>query len=749
MEQESTPILATCGNEVRAYTLEGKEIPIPEDEVQNNGNPTLIKWYPNGRLLAIAYTNGKIVFHHHEKLQVIGHFNAATETTKDDELDVKASSILSFDVTNGSRFLAAGTNTGKLNIWDMKTGNIVNNFHVKSNNHGNVIDVAFQQTTDARYVACAIDSEIYLYSRASNRLVDTFTVGNSKVTNVAFSPHAVSLLAVTDDSGNLNVWDISRTHASRNGGNGEDSKIDINSTYSRFTSSLGTCSTCLSFTCSKSTVGLLVGNLDKQIRVYDKLLKRCVFSIPCEYPITSIAYCWNDTHVAVGHSNGEISILSVSYIDKSSKTLTHLPSSQNNSSTSLAITSIQFQPKLSAGSDAKTNPLTERLSKRSHSTQNITDSTPFRAAIRANTSPITSTGLLFKTPERSKDDSFPQRRMRDSDLFSPVVRLPQNNSRINEGYQNDSSRAVDYPDDLVIPEFNSTSNGFNTDNNDLPSVVDRRMSDIIPMSSSVQVEPSEYSRYEYTENEVVLDSDAVDELLSPPVPTTSNIEKLEEDNIDDDGDEDDDFIGATKVADESISNGDNSTYETPRISNNLEKKTSLPRGIAFSRMKKSASEVGQRKLTLPPRPPRSSTLPKSTKKVVVDARDTNNEESGEISDISNIEVGGSVTEKQKRTAINQTIPTSERKSSLTTTNLDTTALADTVRQTIIAEMDPIRQDIRADVLNFHTELVLSFSRQTREIEQMFIRQKKEIDELRSEIVKLRKENTEMREMYME
>ena len=723
---------------------------IPEDKFHGNGSPTVVRWYPNGRLLAVAFTSGVIVFHHHERLEVIGHFNAA-ESGRGSEAE-KSPSVLCFDVTSGSRFLAAGTNTGQLNIWDMKTGNIVNNFDVGAT----VGAVAFQQTVDARYVACATGSDVLLYSRASNRLVDTFTVAPTdsdtpgatttqpKVTSLAFSPHAVSLLAVCDDAGNLNVWDISRTHASR--GSSTDSKIDTESTYSRFPSSLGTAATCLSFASTTASIGLLVANLDKQIRVYDKLLKRLLFSISCAAPVTSVAYCWDDTHIAAGHSNGETSIMRISVAEKDAVVVATLPCPEMSADTphSIAVRSLQFQPKVSAGSDLKTNPLTERLAKRSHSSSNITDSTPFRAAIRANTSPSPSvmTGMLLKTPERAKDDSFPQRRPRDSDIFSPVVRLPRHEYADEAKSMAENTPVGEYTDDLLIPEFNTARNGYSHETNGMPSVVDRRMSDIIPTASSVPVERSEYSRFEYNENDEILDSDAVDELLSPTVPEAGA------DREDDEVDDDDYLVGATKVSDEPMGNGDSFARETPQ----MEKKTSLPRGVAFSKMRKSASEIGQRNLALPPRPPRSSTLPKSAKKPEI--RETA-DETTENDDVPEKRANNSFTTPRREVGrglpltTNLTIPSLDRKNSSATSGVDVSALADVVRQTIIAEMDPVRQDIRADVLNFHTELVLSFSRQTREIEQMFIRQKKEIDELKQEVASLRKENAEMREMYME
>lgn len=77
-----------------------------------------------------------VVFHHQETMEAFGHVNAAGGT--------KHSSITCVDVTSGSRFLAVGTDSDALNIWDMKSSNAVITFHVK----GTVIAVAFQHTSD-------------------------------------------------------------------------------------------------------------------------------------------------------------------------------------------------------------------------------------------------------------------------------------------------------------------------------------------------------------------------------------------------------------------------------------------------------------------------------------------------------------------------------------------------------------------------------------------------------------------------
>ncbi len=377
-ETESSPLLVSCGNSVRAFKFDGAEIPVPLSSIYTNAHPTTARWYPNGRLLAVGLTSGLIAFHHHVELECIGHINALSGARS-------PSAIHCIDVTNGSRFLAAGTDSGELNIWDMKNSVIVNRFSVS----GPVQSVSFQHTSDSRYVACSSGSDVMVFSRASGRLVDSFTVANemvslgspsgtpddkagssalhrpssssrAKVTAVAFSSHAVNLLAVTDDSGCVNVWDVSRTHASRGGAAPQrSSKIGTGATYSRFTSPLRTPATDLVFASSTSPVGLFVAGLDKHIRVYDKSLRRFLFSIICSAPVTSIAHCWDDLHIAAGHTNGETSIFKVNFAAKSAEIALSLPAVSNQSSTdsqlpvSTSVRSLHFQPQVSGSTDGQ------------------------------------------------------------------------------------------------------------------------------------------------------------------------------------------------------------------------------------------------------------------------------------------------------------------------------------------------------------------------------------------------------------
>lgn len=794
-------ILAICGPDVRAYRSDGTPIPIARDGTSDSARPTLIRWYPHGRLLAVAFTSGTIVFHHYEDLRIIGSINASNPDKRLHE----SSSILCFDVTCGSRFLAAGTKLGELNIWDLKKNKILNNFHLNSP----VSAVAFQQTSDSRYVACATGSDVFLYSRASNRLVDTFTVaplpksssdvlpisGVPKVTSMAFSPHAVSLLAVADDSGNLNVWDISRTHASRGSISGAaiSTKIGTNSCYSRFPSELNTSCTDLIFTSTASTVGLLVGGLDKTIRVFDKLLKRSLLTIECALPVTSVACSWDNTYVSAGHSNGQVSIFKVDFANKSSSLdVTIPPKKFAHTSHSTAITSLQFQPKLSESADMKP--------------QSTVKKTPMqqpglRGSQRAMTSPVISQSTNVQIPERSADDSVQRPKQfpaepSDSDLFSPLIRPPPSNNNPSEKSIYSSGSVVRKLDDDYGPEENGAIGGSNaldflSSSSAVPEVRDRRMSDIIPMATTKSIpaipEPKDdefHTPVSWKKKELSVDSidaDAIDSMLSPPKGKTTEETPM-----------------STPISTSAAVNGGNNSIESDFVGASSDTATSakavekaknrLPRGAAFSRIPKSQTLRTPR--NLPPRPPpRASTNPKSlggdetpnnmngngmddfgdgngnhTGRTGAGAGGTNAPKSMTIStptahtnsnsNSRGVPMSPTRIPSSPSKAHNIAIPMSpskiqplERRQPLTASK-ESTSLVDLVRTTIVGEIDAVRQDLRSDVLNIHTQLILSSARQTQEIEEMFIERDNIIEELRKKVEEVCKENARLRgELY--
>lgn len=755
-------LLVSCGGTVRAFTLDGREAPVPTDGNYDAALPTAARWYPNGRLLAVGLSSGVIAFHHHDQLEVIGNFNASSGADA-------PSAIQCIDVTAGSRFLAVGTENGELHIWDMKSSNIVNRFTA----NGPVMAVSFQHTTDSRYIACAAGSEVMVYSRASGRLVDAFTVASgkdsstpdakngtgsplpsasrAKVTAAAFSVHAVNLLAVTDDSGCVNVWDVSRTHASRAGsavGSQRATKIGTDASYSRFTSPLRTPATDIAFTESTSSVGMLVAGLDKQIRVYDKMLRRFLFSIACSGPVASVAHCADDSHLAAGLTNGEIAIIKVNFYEKSSEVVATVPADPkspgyaSHSSRSMSVRSLHFQP-LFSGQDI---PHTPKVPKASASLDDLSSQAQYRtpaANQRARTSPSPAliSGMLPPMPQRAADDNVLESTPRDSDIFSPMSRPVQNSRKFPLHTPERTPVRNMLPDNKLSEPSEQTLPGRFPMS--IPVVMDRRMSDLIPSKSSAPPHSNfqDTSRANITSGrDGVLDGDAADSLLA-----SSGRESF-----------------GTRGHQSGKLYASGRDEDAERMNH-----APLPRGQAFRRLRKSASDVSPRK-QLPPLHPRSHTAsnlngdaedevpqpekysaPSSAPPAVLAAPATAgnphvSDDDAEFwtpkreqgQDMDNSVLSASPVRH------NSGLPNGGQETQLA-------EIARVVKQTMVAEMDAMREDLRSDILNIHTELVLSSSNQVREIQKMFIERDRVIAELRKEVAELQKTNLRLQEMYID
>lgn len=806
-------MLVSCGHSVRAFTVDGHEVPLPTDALYDHSAPTAIRWFPNGRLLAVGTESGKFAFHHHEHLNAVGYLEPDSD-------DRSMCAVQCIDVTNGSRFLAAGSDNGELNIWDMKTRTLANSFSTSATIHA----VAFQRTADSRYVACACASDVLLYSRASGRLVDCFTVSTTKptspttpsdddskpylelraptlsvkVTAIAFSPHNLNLLAVTDDSGCLNVWDISRTHSARmNKTSQKPAKIDINSTYSRFSSPLRTPATDVAFAPHCSTVGLYVGGLDKHIRLYDKTLKRLLFSITCSAPIASVTCSADDVHVAAGLTTGDVAIFEVDTITKEGILVTLLkdvhnaPSGRLNSKLSSSVRSLHFQPQVALNPDSASSE-TPRFpqDKRNRGVQDIASFTsPYsrerwgnRLRERAKTTPprdMSATPSKAHTPRRALDDENATRHHpRDSDIFSPIVTRSREVENTASGVD-----ALGRPDDTryrVGAPFSANSPVPSR----MPHINDRRMSDLIPAQTPVGLK---YRNFQETsappdaqDMEQQFDGDDIDALLSQSpsgsfdgagvqvkvISKGQELGRITTERSRDVGDLDTQARRVRSLEDIPSGNLD---------SNKQPKGTTLPRGMAFRRLRKTASEVSPRK-QLPPRPPPRSKTQETGSEFVPQTQELSAHDTyhatipGQTDETTQARADNEVTRLATSDVVDeeqsfQSVDT-ENASNNTSGSQQTRALQmgpafdagnanagspsdlnKTIKRTIVEEMDAVRQDIRSDLLNIHTEIVLASSRQGEEIKKLFLERDKIIDSMRAELAELREQNRTLIQMY--
>lgn len=297
--------------------------------------PNALHWFPSGHLLAEATQSGKLLFHPDNFSALAGEIDL-TQTSS-------SSRVTCISISTGSRFLALGRADGVVSVLDLVSKQPITTFSLGAP----VVAIAFQRTSDSRYIACATARAISLFSRHSNRLVSRYlvsaadhtssfitpresrakgsSIGAVKITAIAFSPQHRNLLVAADESGCVNVWDITKNLSSRSRTEPHLQTIEERgATYSRFTSAMRTPASDMTFAPTGSAVSLCVGGFDKQLRFFDPSLKRYLFSVTCAAPVSAVSFATDSEHLAVGLTNGIMAVWKIDAEEKSGKLLTQV-----------------------------------------------------------------------------------------------------------------------------------------------------------------------------------------------------------------------------------------------------------------------------------------------------------------------------------------------------------------------------------------------------------------------------------------
>lgn len=280
--------------------------------------PQSLHWFSSGHLLAEATSPKNLTIHPDNFFSIAGEISLPTSKQP-------PSPILCISISAASRFLALGRADGSVSILDLVSKQPIASFSLDAP----VVSIAFQRTSDSRYLACATAQAVSLFSRLSNRLVARYIVPTSersssfagaqprhrvsptasaiKFTSIGFSPHHLNLLVAADESGCVNVWDISKNVSLRTRTEPYlQNAAEVATTYSRFTSAMRTPVTDMSFAPAGSAVSLCVGGFDKQLRFFDSALKKLLFSISCAAPVSAVSFATDARHLAVGMTNGSL-----------------------------------------------------------------------------------------------------------------------------------------------------------------------------------------------------------------------------------------------------------------------------------------------------------------------------------------------------------------------------------------------------------------------------------------------------------
>jgi hypothetical protein len=276
---------------------------------------------------------------------------------------ISAFPLNAIDVSNGSRFLATGSSDGTLAVWDMKSRSIESRFKEGAS----IAAVSFQRTSDSRYVACARESGISLYSRISGRLVNQFQVstppeaksGSLLVTAMAFSPILTNVLVAADNYGAVTVWDISRVKPLAPGITTSDSSSLDAPVLVRFPSPENCMpASDIAFCPKPGPFSFGVSYLDKRIAFFSIESRKMTHVISCPSPLTSLAIALDANTIAAGSATGSIYMYRLTYLGSrlSHKVILTIESAHKSASlhdfptSTAAVRSLHFQPTLDSPS---------------------------------------------------------------------------------------------------------------------------------------------------------------------------------------------------------------------------------------------------------------------------------------------------------------------------------------------------------------------------------------------------------------
>lgn len=144
------------------------------------------------------------------------------------------------------------------------------------------------------------------------------------------------MLAATDDTGCVTVWDVARHIAARPR---TDPNLSEAATHAVFTPTLRAPAIALAFAPDAS---LAVAGFDKLLRFYDAALSRFLFSVGCPAPVSSLAFRMST--VVLGLTDGSFAVADYSLVDKKLSILSRVRLQLPSSAPSLAVRSVWLPP---------------------------------------------------------------------------------------------------------------------------------------------------------------------------------------------------------------------------------------------------------------------------------------------------------------------------------------------------------------------------------------------------------------------
>lgn len=737
--------------------------------------PSIFHWFPSGHLLATAPTHSTLLLHPDS-------FTSASRVA----LPSPHTPILALSISTDARYLAYGTSTGLVAILDLVSKHPVASFSLS----GRVVNLAFHRAPHSRYLACATPSSVSLYSRLANRVVATYAVASPdrsasfgprtaprsrpsptasvKITAVGFSPQHYNLLVATDESGCVNVWDISSSLPSRSRTESHlresGESLAITSTYSRFTSAMRTPASGLSFAPAGGKLSLCVGGFDKMLRFFDPTLKRLLFSIGCPAPVSSVSFATDGLHLGVGMTNGFAAVWRLDADQGKGRVVTEIcvdraGDGEGEEGEVTAVRQLSFQPmdmyntvgegraKGRAKIGMKPPPLAGFIEKSTAESRTLFEEDEEELDLDAVGLDVTADSKS-EAPNGWGRSAGP----RDSDLFSPVARrTPRKQSSYGAMTPSKASSFHGTPGSqrrahitFRTPRARTTQSLASSKEETPVFVTPRDELHNAPAESQM----TETVGLRGREVEIDHDSDSLDSIPDQSEPKASSSFSSRTDAH---------HLHGSTVSEDAGQSGreGNSTDRSALVSPNSGDGTassSPPMGItgkAVNRRRtggiaipRSTSDAGLLRFKATGASPIGSSDYDVNKGSILEAR----KDTGEQRDRPSRRISGNlISDYQPTTFADGQVARGNVRSKEKISGVK--GLAEELRLVIAQELDLVRFELRKDVMHIHSEMVVMAAKQSHDMEAALVDRDARVQQLEAEVKRLQKENEGLKRKF--
>ncbi|KAJ0408962.1 hypothetical protein P43SY_002841 [Pythium insidiosum] len=277
-------LCCATGAVVKTYDLTSESMRLSCTMGALDAEVTCARYNHNGKILASCSVDGGISLDVAASGELLSRFFCPAKTLAERRLNA-------VQFSSGSRFLVTGGGDGVVRIWDLKTQEVSQSFHVGASPVSSVTFCGFKDDfIVAGNEAGAITVCDVQVPESMGFLTADPKFPAAQVTNIAASPHpyARQMLGSTYGDGSVRVWDLHTGQLTAEFPQQHDSAA----------SSLAISPV--------SKVLLATGGLDRRVLFFDTMQRKELRSMDFSNPVSALALCADGKTLAVGTTSGEI-----------------------------------------------------------------------------------------------------------------------------------------------------------------------------------------------------------------------------------------------------------------------------------------------------------------------------------------------------------------------------------------------------------------------------------------------------------